>query len=197
VPGSGVYVPGGSSTGPNPTGLVKFQQIYFDPIADPASQPPLAFIHQWREFQQPMTADGDFDIILPPSNYYLRVIMMFITGASGALALDATHLTRLRWQYGANLAPQDEDLAALVTRQEEDYTFTFPPGVYILDFVKDSRTERDIINAAATTNLRVTPTMSGATYSGGAYVKYAVEQLIPLVVPAQGSASVQGAANVA
>lgn len=194
TPGSGVYVPGGSSTGPNPSGLLKFQQIYFDPISDPQSQPPLGFIHQWREWQQSLTADGDVDIILPPSNYYLRVILMFVTGGAGALALDGTHLTRLRWQYGANLAPQDEDLAAVFTRQEEDYTFTFPPGVYMLDFIKDSRTERDILNAAAATNLRITPTLSGATYSGGAYVKVGVEQLIPLTVPAQGQAGVQGAA---
>jgi hypothetical protein len=195
TPGSGVYVPGGGATGPTPTGNVRFQQIYFDPIADPASQPPLAFIHQWREFQQPLTADGDIDIRLPPSNYYLRVILMIVTGGSGALALDGTHLTRLRWQYGANLAPQDETLDMVMQRQMEDYTFTLPNGCYLLDWIKDARTERDIINSAATTDLRVTLSMSGATYSGGAYVKVGVEQLIPLIVPAPNQAGVQGAAS--
>lgn len=195
TPGSGVYVPGASATGPNGAGNLRFQQIYFDPIADPASQPPLAFIHQWREFQQGLTADGDIDIRLPPSNFYLRIILMIVTGGSGALALDGTHLTRLRWQYGANLAPQDETLDEVMQRMMEDYTFTFPNGCYIVDQIKDARTERDIINSAATTDLRLTMTLSGATYSGGAYVKVGVEQLIPLVVPAQGQAAVQGAAN--
>lgn len=196
-PGSGLYTGNtANNTQSANTGSTDIQQIYFDPIADPNAQPSLAWIHTWREWQYPLTADGDNEFRLPPSNYYCRLVYTVVTGGSGALALDSTHVTRLRLMYGANLAPYDEPYSAVIYRMSRNYGFTLPGGFLVHDFLHESHTERDIINAAATTDLRFVVTTSGATYSGGAYVRCAAEQLIPLVVPSAGSPAVQGSANV-
>ena len=193
TPGSGVYLGG---TPPAAFGgNLDIDQLYFDPIADPQSQPSLAFVHQWREYQAPLTADGDTEFRLNPSNYYMRVLIAVVTGGAGALAPDNTHVTRLRLMYGANLAPYDEVFNQLMDRAYQSYGFNLPTGWYVEDFFNDTSTEQDWINSAATTDLRLNLTMSGATYSGGAYVKIAVEQLIPLVIPRAGSQGVQGTAN--
>lgn len=213
-PGQGIYVPAGTTTTVQPIrGDLHVQQQYYDPIADPASQPTLAFVHQWREFQVPIGANGDLDIKLPPSNLYMRMIYWLVTGAANALAPDATSLQRLQLRYGANFAPFEERATADFTntitaisrggqvtqRQNRQYDNMFGAagvgpydGVYIHDFFADNDNEQDFINSAATTDLRATLTLAGATVSGGAYVKVATEQLIPLVVPAPGAGNVQG-----
>jgi hypothetical protein len=194
-PGSCVYTGNaGNLSAANQSGFVEVQQVYFDPIADPEAQPNLAFVHTWREFQVPISADGDLEIRLPPSNLYLRVILALVTGASGALALDNTSLTRLRLMYGSNLAPYDESIHALRLRMTRHYGFSLPNGVYIYDFLEETHTERDIINSAGTTDLRVVLTTQGATYTGGAHVRVAVEQLVPLAAPVPGTAGPQGMA---
>lgn len=194
TPGSGVYL--GGTPPASFGGNFDIDQIYFDPIADPQSQPSLAFVHQWRDYQSPLTADGDTEFRLNPSNYYLRTLLAVVTGGAGALAPDNTHVQRLRLMYGANLAPYDEVFNQLVDRVYQEYGFNLPAGFFVEDFFTDQSTERDIINSAATTDLRLNLSMSGATYSGGAYVKLAVEQMIPLVIPRSGSQTVQGSANV-
>lgn len=195
TPGSGLYTGNGGNLSAGATGSIDIQQTYFDPIADQNAQPNLTYIHQWREFQFPLTADGDNEIRLPPSNYYSRVIMWVITDtSSNVLSGDDAHVTRLRLAYGANLAPYDEPFLAVKDRMARLYDFQMPAGVYVYDFLEDTHMERDIINSAATTDLRLIITTSGATYSGttgGAYVKVAVEQLIPLGLGA-GAARVQG-----
>lgn len=199
-PGSAVYTgnPGNLAAG-NQSGSVDIQQVYYDPIADPASQPSLAFIHQWREFQFPLTADGDTEIRLPPGNLYTRVIYAVVTGAAGALDLNDTVVTRLRLMYGANLAPYDETIDAVKSRMARHYSVGgagngLPGGVYVHDFLEESHTERDVINSAATTDLRAVLTTAGGTYTGGGRVHVAVEQLIPLAPVQPGSAGVQGTA---
>lgn len=213
-PGQGVYVPAGTTTTVQAIrGDLQVQQQYFDPIADPASQPTLAFVHQWREFSVPIGANGDIDLRLPPSNLYMRMIYWLVTGAANALAPDATSLTKLQLRYGANFAPFEETAVAQFTnglsninrggqvtqRQARLYDNMFGlatagayDGVYVHDFFTDNDNEQDFINSAATTDLRSTLTLSGATVSGGAYVKVAAEQLIPLVVPSPGAGNVQG-----
>lgn len=217
TPGSGLYVPGGTTTVvTDSNGDLYIQQIYFDPIADPQSQPTLAWIHQWREFQVPITADGDLDIRLPPSNLYMRILYWFISGGAGALAPDAAHFTKLQLRYGANFAPFEERADSsfnanltnaslggqVISRMNQQYSNMFGQatagvynGIVTHDFFTDDDTEQDFINSAATTDLRSTVTTSGATYTGGAYLKLAVEQLIPLVVPQAGTGTVQGVAG--
>lgn len=213
TPGSGIYVGNGVNVSQTVRGDLKIQQQYYDPIADANSQPSLAFVHQWREFQIPLTADGDLDIRLAPSNLYMRMIYWVVQGAAAALAPSSSILTKLQLRYGANFAPFEEDAtsqftnaftsiqrgANVLNRMNRTYDNMFGnagagpyDGVYVHDFFTDTDTEQDFINSAATTELRATLSTSGGTYSGGAYVKVATEQLIPLVVPAPGSGNVQG-----
>ena len=213
TPGSGLYVPSTTTIGINVAGDLGVQQVYFDPIANAADQPTLAFIHQWREFTVPLGGNGDIDLRMPPSNLYMRMIYWLVTGGAGALAPDATSLTKLQLRYGANFAPFEENAVAQFTngltniqrggavmnRQNRLYDNMFGQagagpydGVYVHDFFTDNDNEQDFINSAATTDLRATLTLAGATVSGGAYVKIAAEQLIPLVVPAPGAGNVQG-----
>ena len=216
-PGSSVYQLGATTTVAIPVaGDLQVQQVYFDPIANPADQPTLAFIHQWREFTIPIGGNGDIDLRLPPSNLYMRLVYWLVTGAANALAPDATSLTKLQLRYGANFAPFEENAVAQFTntltninrggqvtqRQNRLYDNMFGlatagayDGVYVHDFFTDNDNEQDFINSAATTDLRSTLTLSGATVSGGAYVKVASEQLIPLVVPAPGTGNVQGVSS--
>lgn len=214
-PGAGVYQPAGTTTIVQAVrGDLQIQQQYYDPIADAASQPTLAFIHQWREFQIPLTADGDLDIRLPPSNLYMRILYWAVSGGANALAPNANLVTKLQLRYGANFAPFEERVTTdfannaftavmrggqVTARMNRAYDNMFGnagagpyDGLYVHDFFVDNDNEQDFINSAATTELRATVTTNGGTYSGGAYVKVATEQLIPLVVPAAGSGNVQG-----
>lgn len=193
TPGSGLYVPAGTTTTVAAlAGDLQVQQVYFDPISDPASQPSVAFIHQWREFQVPITADGDLEIRLAPSNLYMRALYWVLTGTAGTNLTGSDKVTGLKLAYGANFAPFDETEPQAVARMRRQYgNAAFPAGFYFHDFVKETGTERDFINSAATTDLRSIITTAGGTYVG-AYVKTAVEQLIPLVVPAAGAGNVQG-----
>lgn len=214
VPGSGLYAAGSSTTAVNVRGDLQIQQQYYDPIADPASQPTLAFIHQWREFQIPITADGDLDIRLPPSNLYMRMLYWVVSGAAAALTPTNSILTKLQLRYGANFAPYEERGVTdftnnaftnvmrggqILNRMNRLYGNMFGAAgagpydsLYVHDFFTENNNEQDFINSAATTELRATLTTAAGTYSGGAYVKVATEQLIPLVVPSTGSGNVQG-----
>lgn len=213
TPGSGLYVPGGSTTVAQAIrGDLQIQQIYYDPIADPASQPTLAFVHQWREFQVPITGDGDLDIRLPPSNLYMRMVYWLVL--AGVPAINA--LTKLQLRYGANFAPFEENMSAQFTntlaaasrggqvihRMNRQNTNMFGAataaaytGVIVHDFFAEADNEQDFINSAATTDLRATLSTTGGTYTNPSYVKLAVEQLIPLVVPAAGTGNVQGVSS--
>lgn len=216
TPGSGIYVPASNSTIAKAlSGNVYIQQQYFDPIADPQSQPTLAFVHQWREFQIPITADGDLDIRLPPSNLYMRLVYWPVL--AGALTTYQI-LQKLQLRYGANFAPFEErgvsDFTqglsnnnlglALQNRMNREGGQMWANnekllgaagqynGVLVHDFFSPTSDERDFINSAATTDLRATLTTSGGTYTNPSYVKVAAEQLIPLVVPQAGAGNVQG-----
>lgn len=211
TPGSGLYVPATNSTIATAlAGNLYIQQVYFDPIADPQSQPTLAFIHQWREFQVPITADGDLDIRLPPSNLYMRVVYWPVL--AGALTTYQI-LQKLQLRYGANFAPFEERMVSDFTntltnnslglqvqqrmnRVNDSILGGSTAGIYNglmwHDFFSETDDERDFINSAATTDLRATISTSGGTYTNPSYVKVATEQLIPLVVPAPGAGNVQG-----
>jgi hypothetical protein len=122
--------------------------------------------------------------MLNNANIYLRFIVLIVTGAANALAPDSTHLTRIRLMYGGNIAPIDLTVDQLRARQARLYgAAAVPNGFYILDFVSEPHTERDAINASASTDLRLTLTTGGATYSGGAYARVAMEMLVPLTAP--------------
>ncbi len=210
VPGTGIYVTYTTTpalvTVNAPAGSVDVNQIYFDPIADPKSQPPLSFIHQWREYQMPIQFDGDNDFRIPPSNYYTRLLVwVFLMTPAGTAAIPAPAgtIVKVQLRYGANLAPYDEIYDEIVGRQNRALGFNLPLGLLDLDFLSNARTERDIINSAATTDLRFTITTAVgalASYAGAggtAFVKVAAEQMIPLVAAAPGTAGVQGAAATA
>jgi hypothetical protein len=162
-----------------------------------------------------VTADGDLDIRLPPSNLYMRVVYWPVLGGAGALAPSSDKVTKLQLRYGANFAPFEENMAIQFAngvaansparslqvgqRMGRTYDNMFGAatagayaGVLAHDFFAEADNEQDFINSAATTDLRSTLTFSGGTYSGGAYVKVGVEQLIPLAMPAAGSGNVQG-----
>jgi hypothetical protein len=145
----------------------------------------------------------------------MRVIYWLVSGAAGAMAPNANILSKLQLRYGANFAPFEENAVAQFTntltalerggqvlhRMNRMYDNMFGlqaagpyDGVYVHDFFTEADNEQDFINSAATTDLRATLSTAGGTYSGGAYVKCAVEQLIPLVVPGPGAGNVQGTA---
>lgn len=194
-PGSGLYTGNGANlTAVLPNGIVFPNQQYFDPIADPEAQPYLGYIHQWREWTFPLSGDGDQEIVLPTSDLYCRFLFTIITGAGGALALDGASLTRLRLMYGANQTPYDLTADQLRYRMGRQLgSLALPTGTFLLDLIADTHTERDVFNGAATTNLRLVPTLSGATYGSGSRIIIAVEQLIAVAPAAAGAVGVQGA----
>lgn len=182
-PGSGLYTGNGGNLQAGSTGGTDINQAFFDPIAAKEAEPPLGYINSFREYQASLTADGQNEFILQPSNIYCRIYAWVVTGASGALAPDSTHVTNLAVRYGANLPIYDEPVDAVNARMQRMYAQTIPAGVYIIDLLENTHDERDLIDSAATTNLRIVITTSGATYSGGAYVKLGVQELIPFQVP--------------
>lgn len=178
-PGSGVYS-GNTANLAAPAGSTDIIQEYFDPILDPAAQPALAFFHQWVEWFQPLTTDGEIAIILPPPNWYTRVILWFITGATNSVTGDATHVTRIKLVYGPNLTPFNFPTWFLNYQSQVRYGVVLPNGCYVLDLLEDTHMDRDMLNSGATTNMRILATLSGATYGSGAGVKIIAEQLIPV-----------------
>ena len=194
MPGTGVYR-GNEANLTGELGNLAINQKYFDPIPYSEAQPYGGFVHQWRTFRQSVSADGDAEIELPPQNYYLRIIIGIVTGATaGALTFDAVAPTRFRLLYGSNITPYDftyNQLRAMMSAQYGSGV-TFPAGVVVFDWLEQTHTERDILNANAVTELRIIVTMNSGSYAGGAYFLVAVEQLIPVSVPGAGSAGVQG-----
>lgn len=184
APGTALYLGNQANLGGQSVGVAA-EQVYFDPIPQGKGQPIYAFMHKWTDQQYGLNADGDNDLPLNNANIYLRWILFVVTGGAGALAPDATHVTRIRVQYGGNIAPFDWTVDQLRARMARHYgNITFPAGFYIIDLIADTHSERDALNASATTDLRITITTSGATYSGGAYVRVASEYLAPFNVPA-------------
>jgi hypothetical protein len=122
------------------------------------------------------------------------VFVWIVTGAAGAGAPDSTHATRFQLRYGPNLPIYDQDVDDVVYEMAARYNIVnpatgaslLPAGFYGFDLLEDSHDERDMIDSAATTDLRFVVTMAGATYSGGFASKVIVEQLIPLEVPVGG-----------
>lgn len=191
APGSTVYT-GNPGNLTNETGSVQANQIYYDPIAPPEAQPFLGVIHQWRSWRYPLTADGEVEIPLPPKNLYLRIGVAIVMGGSGALALNDTALTRFRLLYGGANNPDDYTNDQLKSDMAAKYGAAMLDGVFILDRIEETHTERDAINAEGTTDLRLGLTLSGGSYAGGAYAMVFAEQLIPLTVPGRPVAGVQG-----
>lgn len=198
-PGTGLYT--GGTVSAQASGQFQINEGYFDPISDPASQPYLGFIHRWTQWSVPLSASGDLQIQLPGQNYYVRLIFAIVTGAANALALDSTHLDRLRLMYGANLAPYDFDQTKnevtdyMADLYGDQFVTSLPNGTYVLDFLTETHDNQNWINAAATTNLRAVLTMDPAgTYTGGGYVNIAAEEIAPLALPA--AAQVQGGSSV-
>jgi hypothetical protein len=188
-PGSAVYI-GTAANLTTDVGAVAIQQCYFDPIPEPAAQPYLGMVHQWRSWRVPLTGDGTMEIELPPSNIYLRLIFVVSGGATVALA--PTFLQRLRLVYGTNLTPYDEGVNQVLGRQAAYYGAALPGGVYVLDLLEETHVERDVVNGAATTDLRALLDFAGGTYGAGSHVLVIAEQLIPISVGGAGAVGVQG-----
>lgn len=204
-PGAGVYTGNTANLTVGPTGLCSITQIFYDPIAQPVDQPSLAFVHQWTGSRVFITGDGDTEIRLPQNVFYLRLIGAYVQGASGALAFQGWNspaagaatqgvITRLRIMYGANVTPIDLFVYEAIARSEQMYGAPFPPGFYAIDLLEDTHTERDQINAGATTDVRLVLSTSGGTYSGGAYFELGTEQLVPIPIQRAGQALTQGVA---
>jgi hypothetical protein len=181
APGSCVYTGNSGNLTGQGSGSVVIHQEYFDPVPTPEAEPPLVFLHRWRSSRVPLTADTDLEIPLPSQNMYLRMIYAVVTGGVGALGLNATVPTRFRLMFGGNQTPYDETVDQMKSRMYRYYGNTLPAGVFVTDLLEETHTERDWIDSRNITDLRAVITTSGGTYSGGAYVEYAVEELIPLV----------------
>jgi hypothetical protein len=194
TPGSGLYTGNPANLVAGSTGYVDVTQSFFDPIEVRDAEPNLGYMRMWREFPFTFTSDGDTEIRLPPSNIYTRVFVWIVTGAAGAGALDSTHATRFQLRYGPNLPIYDQKVQDVVYEMSQRYNILtpstglslIPPGFYGFDLLEDSHDERDMIDSAATTDLRLVVTLAGATYTGGFVSKVIVEQLIPLEVPVGG-----------
>ena len=194
IPGSSVY---GTAAAPSfttaPSGTLTCEQHYFDPVPAPEDQPPLGWIHRWREVQYPVTADGETEIRLPPSNVYLRAVFQYVQGAATALApngwvaagasnlVSPGAINRVQLRWGGALAGIDHAASQIQGQMARHYGgMTLPVGIYVVDLLEETHTDRDLINSAATTDLRITVTTSGGSYAGGAYIRAAFEELVPL-----------------
>lgn len=179
LPGTALYLGNQGNLGAQSVNVAA-EQVYFDPIPQGKGQPIYAFMHKWEDRQYPLSADGDTDLPITNANIFLRFILFIVTNG----APDTAHLTNVKAQYGGNIAPFDWTVDQLRARMARQFgNITFPNGFYIIDFISDTHTERDALNASATTDFRLTITMSGATYTN-AYVRLAYEYLAPFSVPA-------------
>lgn len=194
--GTGVYVGNSANLTVGPTAYTDIQQIYYEPIDRKWANalPNQSFVHTWTDTYYPITADGDNEFRLPAANMYLRLILILVTGATAAtLALDSNTPTRFRVTYGANITPFDWTNDQLRYRMSKQYpNITFPAGVFIVDLLSETHTERDWLNSAASTELRLIITTASGSYAGGAYLRVVKEQLVPYIVPTPGSVGVQG-----
>lgn len=156
---------------------------YYDPIPEeyPNAQPNLSVLHTWTQQEIAVTGNGDFEIPLNPSNLYVRFVITIVSGIAGALNITNDWLTKLKLQFGGSQAPYEIDARTLKQRMADDYgNVAWPGGVYILDLLQDSRTERDAFNAAASTNPRLVLSLAGGTFGSGSKVVIAYEQLVPM-----------------
>jgi hypothetical protein len=194
--GTGVYVGNSANLTTGPTAYADIQQVYYEPIDRKwaGALPNQSFVHTWTDTYYPLTADGDNEFRLPAANLYIRLVLVIVTGASAAaLALDSTTVTRFRVVYGANVTPYDWTNDQLRYRMTKQYPgITFPAGTFVIDLLTETHTERDWLNSAASTELRLILTTSGGSYAGGAYLRVGKEQLVPYIVPTPGSVGVQG-----
>lgn len=211
----GVYGNGATAAATAMSSVVQLNERYFDPIAAPSAQPYLGYIHRWTQFNVPINGSGDVTLNLPGQNQFLRLVFCVVAGTAGALAPQgnlyggSNYLQRARLMYGANYAPFDfdESKGELTAHMRELYGPLmdgtsavgvgpgWPAGYYAMDFITATHDNRDWINAAATTNLRLVLTMgTSGTYGSGSYVALAMEEVAPLTLPA--AASVQGSAAI-
>lgn len=194
--GSSLYVGNNANLTTGPAAYADIEQVYYEPISAKwnGALPNQSFVHTWTDTQYPLTADGDNELRLPAANLYMRLILIVVTGGTLAtLALDSNVITRFRLTYGANQTPMDWTNDQLRYRMAKQYSsLVFPPGVFVIDLLSETHTERDFLNSAASTELRLVLTTAAGSYGGGAYVRVVKEQLVPYILPTPGSVGVQG-----
>lgn len=180
-PGSGLYVGNGGNLG-SVTGGTLPHQVFFDPIGPVEAQPPISVAHTWRQYRRYLTADGDNELQIPLGGWVTRIIYQVVDGAAGALAPTDDIVTRLRLTFASNITPYDETKEEAQARAYRHYGADLPVGMFVHDFVEETHTERDIVDSRSVTDLRAIMTTSGGTYTGGAYVDIAIEELLPVGV---------------
>lgn len=173
---SGMYTGGTLSTS---GGQLSVKQNYFDPIYVPSAQPPLGLVHQWSETQVPVAGAGEVTIQFAPPNYYTRVIFSVIqqNGAIGDVM--ATTGPGIQWGYGPQLFPVNETHDECQARMYRQYGFDLTPfGIYTIDLIQSTHTQRDWFDSNNMTNLRANLFLGGSSWPG--MVNVAIEQFIPI-----------------
>jgi hypothetical protein len=178
-PGTGMYVPGGTSVLGATTGTAEIHQEYFETFANPNGLPDLRFIHRWREIPAiNFSADGDVEIPILQENQVCRIIYWVVNNGVPTSAV----VTQLRLEYGGNTDPRSERIDEVLHRMNMYYgNMVLPPGVLTHDFLAETHTDRDLMNTLAVTRPRAYLTIAGGTYGANpSYIKVAFEEICPL-----------------
>lgn len=176
-PGSGVYIPGGSSTGPNPTGSTDVSQRGYAAITIPSAQPPSNLVRTFREGSQPINGNQTYEIDLSQGAFAVRVILLVI--ANGTLA-PYTNITNIEYDYGFGMRRKVWNSAQFGQYMASLFGSNLPNWMLTLDFYTEQQSMRDWLNTTAVTRPRVYITTSGLTYGGSQnQIRFGVEEFYP------------------
>jgi hypothetical protein len=182
-PGSGVYTPAGTSTGPAPTGLADIQQFGFAPVTNPnARKPPSNLTPSYREGALTINGNQTYTIEMQQGAFCTRMILLII--ANGTLA-PYTAISNMEYDYGFGMRRKQWTNAA----QINSMMLTnwggagLPNYMIVIDLLTETHSMRDWINTTAVVRPKLQITLQGLTFGGVENeIRYAVMEVFPTAV---------------
>lgn len=181
-PGSGVYTPAGTSTGPNPTGAADVQQFGFAPVTNPnARKPPSNLTPSYREGALTINGNQTYTIEMQQGAFCVKMVLFVI--ANGALA-SYTAIANMEYDYGFGMRrKQWSNPAQINSMMQSQFGTNFPNYVIVIDLITETHSMRDWINTTAVVRPKLMLTLQGLTYGGVENeIRYGVMEVFPTAV---------------
>jgi hypothetical protein len=179
TPGSGLYVPGGGGTGPNPVGNADISQSGFAPVMAASGQPSGDLVHRFREGNVAANGNQSYEVQLLQGAFYGRIIIFVVS--NGALNPIA-NIARLQFEFGAQSITRDLNAAQLNTYMVRTWGGAgLPNWVFVFDTYTRTQSVRDWINSSAMTQPRFVVTLQNCTFGGTQnMIRWAAEEFAPV-----------------
>lgn len=178
-PGSGVYTPAGTSTGPTPTGQADVKQFGFAPVTNPnARKPPSNLTPSYREGALTINGNQTYTIELQQGAFAVRIILIVI--ANGALA-PYTAISNMEYDYGFGMRrKQWTNPAQILSMMQSMWGTNLPSYMVVIDLITETHSMRDWINTTAVVRPKIQLTLQGLTYGGVENeIRYGVMEVFP------------------